>query len=69
LSSRAEDEEGVDEGEEVQCRRREEVREVTMAAEEPRPVLWTFRIVQLSGANGTGAESWQGRYRQLACLL
>jgi hypothetical protein len=41
----------------VQWRRRPEVREVTMAAEEPRPVLCTLRIVQLRGAKGMGSAS------------
>lgn len=31
--------------------------EVTIAAEEPRPVLCTSRIVQLSGAKGMGTSS------------
>lgn len=42
----------------VQCRKRDEVSEVTMAAEDPSPVLWTFRIVQLRGAKGSGVFSY-----------
>lgn len=47
----------------VQCRKRDEVREVTMAAEDPSPVLWTFRIVQLRGAKGSGVFSCSARSR------
>lgn len=61
FGSRSDDGDTAGEEAEVQCRRREDVSEVTMAAEEPRPVLWTFRIVQLSGANGTGAETCKVR--------
>lgn len=48
----------------VQWRRRPEVREVTMAAEEPRPVLCTLRIVQLRGAKGIGSASCSSREGQ-----
>jgi len=46
---------------EVQCRTRADTSDVTMAADEPRPVLCTSRIVHPSGANGMGVSCGRAR--------
>lgn len=41
-----------------QCRNKEDVREVTIAAEEPKPVLCTSFKFTFRGANGIGCSSF-----------